>query len=250
MLKIIPFDERRDVIIPGAHDAAVQFAVEQWIQTAQEALAKRSRFAVALSGGSTPAAIYRRLTASPYRERVDWSKVLLFWSDERAVPPTDPESNYCAAMTSGFAHLPIPESQIFRMKAEQNIDLAAKDYERLIQKTLGTELFDLVMLGVGEDGHTASLFPHTDVLRPSRHLVAVAAPASKPTKRITLTFECINQSRSIVFYAFGSSKQTIIGQVLRAPAESPWPASRVGTPQNKALWILDESASKNLSQKY
>ena len=232
------WDERRDYIVLEDSKAAVEFAVEHWIHCAERAIQQRGRFAVALSGGSTPKAIYERLV----KEKVDWSKVWLFWSDERAVPPDHPDSNYRMAMES-FSKVPVPPSQIFRMKGEKEIEKNALDYEEKIHHNLDKHLFDLVMLGVGEDGHTASLFPNTKALEEKNRLVVANHISEKNTWRMTLTFGCINKSLHTVIYAIGPSKHLIVPKVLQAAIESPFPSSKVGTPEHKALWVLDAAAA-------
>lgn len=241
MLKneIQSFDDRRDLVVA---ENAPEFAAEHWLHTAVRSIQQNGRFAVALSGGSTPKAIYEKLIFA----KLDWSKVWLFWSDERAVPPTDPDSNYHMAMAAAFSKLPIPPNQIFRMKAEEDIEKSAKDYEETIRRHLDKHLFDLVMLGVGEDGHTASLFPNTSALSITDKLAAANYIPDKKTWRLTLTFPCINQSRHIAIYALGKSKQTIVPKVIDAPIDSPYPASRLGALGHKALWILDPDSAKFL----
>jgi 6-phosphogluconolactonase len=227
------WDERRDIFIGKNSEEAIRFAVEHWVHSAERAIQARGRFAVALSGGTTPKEVYRRLS----REKVDWKKIWLFWSDERAVPPTHPDSNYKMAMEAGFAE--VPPNQIFRMKGEGDLQKNAADYRDLIHRTLDKHLFDLVMLGVGEDGHTASLFPRTAALH-SNETVAANWIEEKKTWRLTLTFPCINQSRHSMILALGKA---IVPKVLEAPIESPYPASKIGTPEHKALWILDTPTS-------
>ena len=252
MLRIDPheiqsFDERRDIAIPGDAPTTLHFAAEHWVKTAEEAIAKRSRFCVALSGGATPNAIYQLLSKKPFASRIDWSKVFLFWSDERAVPPDHPDSNYFNAMKNGLAHLPIPSHQIFRMQAESpHLDHQAAAYEKILHTTLDIHLFDLVMLGVGEDGHTASLFPNTAALSVQKKLVVANYLPDKKIFRMTLTFECIEKSRLAVIYAFGIAKKSIINQVLHAPAHSEYPSSRIGTKSHKCLWIIDKDAATHL----
>lgn len=235
------WDDRRTIAIPGDEPSTIAFAVEHWIHSAKRAIQQRGRFAVALSGGSTPKAIYAALSTT---KDLDWSKIHLFWSDERAVPPTHPDSNYRMAMESGLKNL-VPPDQIFRMKAESDIEKNTRDYEDLIHRILGKPLFDLVMLGVGEDGHTASLFPDTAALEAAQ-LVAANHIPQKDTWRMTLTFPCINASHQSAIYALGSNKELIIPKVLEAPIVSHYPASRIGTPEHKALWILDKNAAKFL----
>lgn len=242
------WDSRRDLIIPGDIEQTIAFAAEHWIHTARRAIQERDRFAVALSGGSTPKAIYQTL-ASHYKNSIDWKKVLLFWSDERAVPPTHPDSNYQMAMQSGLSALPIPPAQIFRMKAEADLEKNAKDYEDILRRELGPHLFDLVMLGIGEDGHTASLFPKTAALQESIKLVVANQLPEKNTWRMTLTFPCIRDSRKAVLYAVGENKQAIAPLALRAAIVSPFPASAVGTSAHKSLWILDQAAARLINRK-
>lgn len=241
------WDDRRDWIACGNPEKTVAFAAEHWIHQAKRSIQQRGRFAVALSGGSTPKAIYEKVTQS---KEIDWENVWLFWSDERAVLPDHADSNYKMAMESGFQKVGIPSQQIFRMKAESDLEKNANQYEDLIKRYLGGKhYFDLVMLGVGEDGHTASLFPDTAALAITDRLVTGHWIPKLNTHRMTLTFPCINQSHATVVYALGHTKQKIISQALHAAIISPWPASRIGTSEHKALWILDEAASSLLNKK-
>lgn len=242
---IITWDERRDLIaLPGTEEA-ITFAAEHWIHSAKRAIQHRGFFAVALSGGSTPKAIYERLTKT---KEIEWEKIWLFWSDERAVPPDHPDSNYRMAMEAGFKDVPIPPNQIFRMVAEKDLKTAARDYEEKIKHYLGKHLFDLVMLGIGEDGHTASLFPTTAALEITDHLVVSNFAGKEKGHRMTLTFPCINQSNRIAIYALGPAKKNILPKVLEAPIDSPWPASKLGTSEHKALWVIDEPAASLLKK--
>lgn len=235
------WDERRDIIIAGDEQQTVEFAAEHWIHSAKRAIQQRGRFAVALSGGSTPQAIYQTLVKN-YQASIDWNKIWLFWSDERAVAPDHPDSNYYMAMQH-FKHLPIPPSQIFRMKAETEIEKHAADYSELIHRILGSHLFDLVMLGIGEDGHTASLFPKSAALQEQSKLVVANFIAERNQWRMTFTYPCIQQSAHANIYATGKNKQAITSLALRAAIISPFPASAIGTPEHKTLWILDRAAA-------
>jgi len=243
---IQPFDQRRNLFIGKDLKESLSFAVEHWIHSAKQAILQRGRFVVALSGGSTPKAIYQALTKET---NIDWTKVWLFWSDERAVAPDHTNSNYKMAMEH-FQQLPIPPHQIFRMKAETEIEKHAKEYEETIIHYLGTHLFDLVMLGVGEDGHTASLFPNTLALSEETRLVVANYVPQLNTHRMTLTFPCINKSARIAIYALGTAKQEIIPQILQAAMISPYPTSHIGTPEHQALWILDGDSSHKLEKLY
>jgi 6-phosphogluconolactonase len=239
---MLDFDNRRDIYVGSSKDEALSYAVDHWVNTAKRSIQQRGRFAVALSGGSTPKAIYERLVSI---KDLDFSKVWLFWSDERNVHPDHPDSNYRMAMES-FQKLPIPQYQIFRMEAETNIEAHAKDYEEKMKRCLGPHLLDLVMLGLGEDGHTASLFPETSGLLETKKLVIANHVPQLQTTRMTFSFQAINQSRHVAIYAFGSSKKEIVPKVLQAPILSKFPASAIGSAENKALWILDHLAAIDL----
>lgn len=238
--KIFAFDERRDIAVPGDEKATLEYCVEHFLALGKEAIAERGRFVVALSGGSTPKAIYQRLANKEF----DWQNIYLFWSDERCVPPYHPDSNYHMAMEAGFSKMGIPPQHIFRMQAEGDVEEGALHYEEQIRHILPDLSFDLVMLGVGEDGHTASLFPKTHGLHaPGRLAIANYVP-EKQVWRMSLTFECINASRHIAIYALGASKAAIVKKVLTEPYDPDvLPAQKVGTPEHKALWVLDASAS-------
>lgn len=240
--QILSFDSRRNLFIGASTEEAIQFATEHWVHTAKRSILQRGRFAVALSGGSTPKAIYTELAKV---EDLDWKKVFLFWSDERSVPPDHPDSNYKMAMEF-FQKVPIPTSQIFRMVAESDIENNARRYEDKIHHVLKQDLFDLVMLGIGEDGHTASLFPNTQALNEKDRLVVANHVPHLNTNRMTFTFPCINKSHEIALYALGAQKQTIIPKVLNAAIISPYPSSHIGVEEHKALFILDAISAKNL----
>lgn len=245
MIQIQDFDARRKIVRLKTKQEAIDFAADHWIHTGERAIQQRGKFAVALSGGSTPKAIYEVILAK-HAHSLPWDKVWLFWSDERAVPANHPESNYKMAMDAGIGKLGIPSSQIFRLKGEGNLETNAANYQEIITRELGSHLFDLIMLGVGEDGHTASLFPKTAALQEPQKLV-VANRISDTTHRLTLTYPCIEKSRLATFYAFGAAKASIVFTVLNAPIVSPFPASKVGTADKKALWILDQEAGHLLS---
>ena len=237
----------RKLIVPGDVKATLAYSVNHWISCAQSAIQQHGNFAVALSGGSTPKAIYEALTRPENAAKVDWSKVFLFWSDERAVPPNSPESNYHMAMQS-FSKLPIPPAQIFRMHAETEIEKGALAYEKEIYKTLGHRPFDLIMLGMGEDGHTASLFPGTSALQIQDRLVVANYVPQKETWRMTMTFPCINAGRHSVLYLLGASKKEMLASIFQGNPEAELlPAARVGTPDNPALWIADEAAASHIT---
>lgn len=240
-------DESRRLVVPGDMEQTLIYCTEQFIAIANDAIAKNGRFVVALSGGSTPKAIFEKICNPPYVDQIPWQKIWLFWSDERSVGPDDPDSNYHMAMKAGFEKMPIPKDHIFRMQAEEEIEKYAEEYNDIIETELGSKLFDLVMLGMGDDGHTASLFPGTEALNVRGKWVTPNFVTQKNTWRMTLTYECINQSANIVFYVLGEKKQDMLEKVLSPIAETnPFPAQLVGTSENPAIWIADQAAAQKI----
>ena len=240
------WDERWDIAHLGDKKAALTFAVEHFIQCGQKAIESHDFFAVALSGGSTPKEIFQLLTSKGYAHRLDWSKVFLFWGDERSVPATHHDSNFRMAMDAGWKNVAVPHSHIFKMNAEKDREENALLYEETIKKTLGTSSFDLIMLGMGEDGHTASLFPRTKALQEKTALVVANEVPQKKTWRMTFTYRCINLATTIAIYVLGKSKATMVGEVFLGENRSAYPIFFVGTPSNKTLWILDAEAGKKI----
>ena len=240
-IQIRPFDDRRHIAIAPNKEKAVAFSIAHFLQAAKCAIAETGRFTVALSGGSTPEALYRALVQSPNAGDVDWKRVFLFWSDERCVPPNDPGSNYGMALVAGIAQLPIPKTQIFRMQGEEKPEIAAYNYERELIQNLP---LNYVMLGMGEDGHTASLFPKTHALHADKRLVVANYVPQKKMWRLTFTFEAINSADQVVLYVLGSAKQKRVKEVFSL-VDTPnlMPVQKVGSPSHPALWILDGEAA-------
>lgn len=238
------FDDRREIVIPGNYAETLKYCVDQFIETANQCIEDHGYFAVALSGGSTPKAVYQELSSDENREKVDWSKVLLFWSDERSVSPASRESNFLMAMEAGFATLPLKQENIFRMKAEEEIEKHAVEYEALIHAKIPKKKFDLVLLGMGEDGHTASLFPMTHGLKAENRLVIANFIPQKETWRMTLTYECINAAAHVFLYVLGKEKAEMVARVLKGPHEPDLlPVQKIGTRAHRALWILDKDSA-------
>lgn len=240
-LKVHTWDERRQLLIPGDETATIDVCVRHFITSCRRAIEEHGAFYVALSGGSTPKAVYSQVTSPPFSDKIDWTKVWLFWGDERSVPPTDSESNYKMAMDAGFAKMPIPKEQIIRMRAEENIEENALAYEKILRP------LDLVILGMGEDGHTASLFPQTEALKAKNRLVVANYVPQKNTWRMTLTYEAINSAQNIVIYVIGASKKQTLKEIFQSEEQfERYPIQLIGTKENKALWILDEQAASDL----
>lgn len=231
----ISVDPRRKVIIPGDYEKTLLFAVDDWIATANQAIEKKGQFIVALSGGSTPKAIYEELAKR--KNALDWSKVFLFWSDERAVLKTDNDSNYKMAVEA-LEGLPV---KFFPMDGVGDLEKNAKEYEKLVRYYLP---FDLMMLGMGDDGHTASLFPKTHGLHaPGRDVIANFIP-DKGIWRLSVTFGCINSSLKIMVYVLGGSKAEMIKRVFSKPIQGDLlPIQNVGTETHPAIYLLDDKAA-------
>ncbi len=245
-LKIREWDSRRNIIIPGDPASTLIFCVEHFINLSKLAIKDHDAFFVALSGGSTPKALFETLTSSPYKEIMQWNKCHFFWSDERSVSPDDPESNYHMAMHAGLNKIGLREDQIHRMRAETEIEKQSLAYEQEIAAYLKGRPFDLVMLGMGEDGHTASLFPGTEGLHVENRLVIANFIPQKNTWRMTFTYPCINNASHIAIYVLGASKKKIVAEVL-CSSSGIYPIEKIGTPSHKALWIVDEAASEEIS---
>lgn len=244
----VSYDDRRNIAIPGDVGQTLAFCAEHFLGIGNEAIEHRGVYSVALSGGSTPKALFQLLSTDEYRSRIDWKKVLLFWSDERCVSKDDLESNYRMAMEAGFSSLPIPQENIHRMPGDaKDIEEAALEYETLIEKVLPGGLFDLVMLGMGDDGHTASLFPKTHGLHAEDRWVIANFIPQKNVWRLSLTFECINASRHIVIYVIGKGKASMVKEVLSGKYDPDnLPSQRIGTREHKALWVMDSAAAELL----
>ena len=242
-MKQISVDVRRHVVVPGDHDQTLQYAIDSWIDLANEAILRQGYFAVALSGGSTPKAIYAGLAKRP--DALDWSKVLLFWSDERAVSKEDPNSNYRMAMES-FSALPVLPKNIFPMNGLGDLEESAKAYEKIISDHIPSKRFDLMMLGMGDDGHVASLFPKTHGLHAPDRTVSANFLPDKEIWRLSVTFGCINHSHKICLYVLGGSKAEMIKKVFSNHQEGDLlPVQNVGTARNPANFILDQAAASS-----
>ncbi len=239
-------DLNRLLIVPGNREATITFMADHFIALAKDALFQRGHFYVALSGGSTPQAVYQKL-ASQHRNSLDWSRISFFFSDERAVSPNDPNSNYFSAMHSGLQLLPIKKEHVYRMEAEKDLTEASLEYEHLILKRVPNREFDLILLGMGEDGHTASLFPHTQALKIENRDVVGNRVEQKNTNRMTFTFNLINRAKTICFYVIGKDKKAMVKTVLTPNfSHFDFPATLVGSQAHPALWILDQEAAQNL----
>jgi 6-phosphogluconolactonase len=223
----------------------------------KQAVAAHGRFFVALSGGKTPEQLYRRLVSSSTARMSEWDDTHFFFSDERCVPPDNSESNFHLADQALFHPLKIHEDRIYRMQGEHpNPDAAASDYEQLLRgatnASTGWPELDLVLLGVGNDGHTASLFPGTDALRENDRAVTVGHAPSNPRNRLTLTLGVLNHASVVLFLASGDSKAAIVQRILepRQQADRQLPAALVRPQRGRLIWLLDRPAAASLTGQY
>ncbi len=241
-------------VFDAAHalaDAAAEFVVAR----AAAAIALGGRFTLMLSGGTTPRQLYARLASFPSRERIDWGHVHLCWGDERCVPPTDAASNYRMARETLIDHVPIPATHVYRIKGEDDPVFAAIEYERTLRAALGEGANgdttcgpDLVLLGLGSDGHTASLFPHKTAARETTRWVVAEEVAVPPTWRVTVTPPFVNRARSVLFLVEGSEKAATLGAVLEGQVDlEALPAQRIAPRGRSPLWMVDRAAARLLA---
>jgi 6-phosphogluconolactonase len=244
-----------DIRICNDSQAGAEAAAEFVLEVGKEAIRTKGRFFIALSGGTTPATLYRTLTSPPFIDRFDWSRATFFFSDERCVHPDDPRSNYALANNTLFTPLNIAPSQVYRMAGESNEPQAAAfEYEqqlRLATKTLPSAQpsLDLILLGLGEDGHTASLFPGASVLRDHQCVIAVTQSPKDPPNRLTMTLAAINRASVILFLVAGAGKAGVVRAILdpKTEVERQLPAALVEPAQGRVIWFLDRAAAAELS---
>jgi 6-phosphogluconolactonase len=225
-------------------------AAQHFTQTIHMAVQERGLALAALSGGSTPQALFKLLAAFPYRENLPWGKIHFFWCDERCVPAENPESNYGQARSLLFNHLPIPAQNIHPVPGELAPEAACADYIHTLQ-TFGYPnqawpTLDWVLLGLGADGHTASLFPgQVNPLEENQPAIAVTAHyQERPANRVSLTPQVFNSARQIVFLVTGSNKANALRDVLTAPNNPLWlPAQRIKPSQGEITWLVDAEAA-------
>ena len=230
-------------------------AAEEVVSAATDAVAQRGRFTIALSGGSTPKGLFNLLATNALTV-LPWDRMFFFWGDERHVPPTDPDSNYRMADETMLSKVPVPPGNVFRMAAE-NPDAAAvaEDYEKTLRKFFALEpgqfpRFDLILLGMGPDGHTASLFPGTAGLQEKSRLVIANWVEKMKTSRLTFTLPVLNAARCVAFLVSGTDKAAVLRTVLEedVPAEQ-YPAKLVRPTDGKLIWLVDRAAASELSSK-
>jgi len=241
----------RDIQVVANKVELYQSVAEAFVDAAAQAILERGRFFVALSGGSTPRALHSLLASDAFRGRVAWNKVHFFWGDERCVPPDHEDSNFRMAQETLLTPLDIPAANIhrFRTELEDRTEVAEK-YEQELAKFVGSgetgtpPRLDLVLLGMGADGHTASLFPHTTALTEQRRWVVANKVPQLETTRFTFTASLINAARQIWFLVSGADKALRLNEILFGPADPQrLPSQLIRTAQGRVRWFVDQDAA-------
>ena len=243
--------ERFSLHILSTPEQYNQFGVEMLIDLAQKAVADHGRFTIALSGGGTPEGIYKLWGERPYRDQMPWQQTHLFWGDERLVPPDDPGSNYKQIADLLLPHVPIPPENVHRAKGELASETAVADYIHQLQPFASANqppVLDVILLGMGSDGHTASLFPGSPVQQSAWVVGVTAEYDGRPAQRITLTPTVINQARHIIFLVTGTNKAATLQNVLYGPHQPDLlPAQRIQPTNGTLTWLLDTAVAQNLT---
>lgn len=232
-------------------DHLARVAAERFSDMARNPIA--DRFSVALSGGSTPRRLFSLLAGPPYSGSIDWERIFFFWGDERCVPPDHPDSNYRMARETLLSRVPVPERNIHRIPADDpDHQRAAESYSATITQFFAPSppRFDLVLLGMGDDGHTASLFPDTTALSVN-DLIAVPNFVTKfDAWRITLTASIINSARNVIFLVSGADKATVLHKVIKGDHDPrTYPSQLIAPSEGRLTWLIDQDAASTLTSK-
>jgi len=247
-------ESNRQIQVLADPEAVSRVAAIEFLRSARASIERSGRFTVALSGGSTPRQLYELLGSAEFRDRVPWANIHFFWGDERHVPPTHPDSNYRMAYEALLSKVPVPAANIHRVPAEDpDANRAAQAYEDELRRSFQLKFdqlprFDLVLLGMGGDGHTASLFPGTAALvETARLVVAVWVPKFNQF-RITFTLRVLNAAAQVLFLVVGQEKADALRRVLE-PAEGSdsIPAQLIQPTEGEAKWLVDQRAASRLS---
>ncbi|MBI5467986.1 MAG: 6-phosphogluconolactonase [Deltaproteobacteria bacterium] len=226
-------------------DELARAAARLLLNLSSEKIKEKGSFTVVLSGGKTPETLYRLLASPEFKESIEWTKVRIFWGDERCVPPDDPESNYGMASRALLSKVPVPPENLHRIKGELGPSLASALYEEEITAYFkdSAPVFDLVLLGLGEDGHTLSLFPGTEALDERKRLVAGNFVGKLGSWRVTMTLQLVNRASNLVFIAAGAGKSRALKEALEGRDN---PAGKIRPVNGRLLWLADMDAAKPL----
>jgi 6-phosphogluconolactonase len=231
-------------VMPDPAAVAVEGA-KRFTNAAREVIDHGGRFSVALSGGHTPKVMFELLAGEPYRSQVIWENVEIFFGDERCVPPDSDQSNYRMAHEALLRNVPIPGDNIYRIRGEIDPQEAAREYGELLKEKFGDGGLDLILLGMGPDGHTASLFPGTDALHESKHRCVANYVEKLQTWRVTMTAPFINRAREVMFLVTGADKAERVAEVLEGPRDPDrLPSQLIAPVAGKLVWILDALAAE------
>ena len=243
----------KDIIIAKDSDELNRIAAEKFISIGRKAIEQNGKFTVALAGGSTPKSLYKLLTSEEFRSQIDWQKIFFFFGDERNVPIDSNESNFRMANESILKPLQISPENIFRWETElDNTGKVVEKYEKsiidffdLVENELPR--FDLILLGMGDDGHTASLFPYTDGLREANRITVVNFVEKFDTNRFTFTFPTINNASNVVFLINGANKAIPLKEVLEGESQpEKFPSQNVNLKNGNLFWLVDAQAAQHL----
>ena len=226
-------------------------ALANWITSLiQKTLEVKDKFTIALSGGETPKKLYQRLASDEYREKINWSRLHIFWGDERFVSFTDENNNAKMAYDNLLSKINIPADQVHKIWTAVTPEESAKQYENILHKYFDEKqtTFDLVLLGMGEDGHTLSLFPNSELLNDKQSWVRADYTGQKGIKRITLMPSVVNKSAAIVFFVTGVAKAKVLKEVIEEPVNHNYPSQLIQPSNGELHWFLDSSAAKFLKR--
>ena len=230
-------------VLPDPAAVAAE-AAERVVRAADEAVALAGRFSFVLAGGSTPKTLYELLARDDFRDRIDWRNVEIYFGDERTVPPDHKDSNYGMARAAMLSKLPIPESNVHRMRGEIDPEEAAKEYGLLLKENFADGGPDLVLLGMGDDGHTASLFPGTPALHETKHRALANPVPQLNTTRLTMTAPFINRAREVIVTVTGANKASRLAEVLEGPRDPErLPVQLIQPTSGRLMWLIDAAAA-------
>jgi 6-phosphogluconolactonase len=233
-----------EIKVSPTAEALARAAAEMVVAEGEAAIELRGRFALALSGGSTPKAMHKILASDEFRDQLDWSKVEIFFGDERCVPPEHADSNYRMAKETLLSKVPIPGDNVYRMRGEIDPNEAANEYGQMLNEKFGDGGLDLIFLGMGDDGHTASLFPGTEALREMKHRCVANHVEKLNAWRITLTAPFINRASRVAILVSGASKAARLAEVLEGARDPErLPVQLIQPDPGQLTWMLDSDAA-------
>jgi 6-phosphogluconolactonase len=243
-----------EIVVVSNSSELAEVAARRVVDIIQQSQKETGEARIALSGGSTPRMLFTLLAAEPYVSQVNWEKIDVFWGDERTVPPDSSDSNYRMACDTLLSHVPIPDDHIHRMRGELDPDEAAREYEQVLTQIFegaspeNPPRFDLILLGVGQDGHTASLFPRTSALAIQDRLVVANEVPQQNTVRLSLTAPVLLAAHNVLFLAVGEDKAEAVQLAIEgewAPTETPCQFLREA--EGHVIWLLDQAAASKLT---